>query len=116
MRFLSRRVSLVCSDMCGDLVGEADGTVICRRVADHLAGVDYAPEGVVVTRYSVENLKGYAAFVADILGLDALDEELAQIALAYIGAEGASYAGQVARATVRDVGFAGTTDADLHVR
>ena len=44
--------------MLGDLGGETDGAIVLGCVAEDLAGIDDAPEGVVVARDAVEDLAG----------------------------------------------------------
>ena len=53
--------------------------------------------------------------VADVFGLDALDEELLHVPLADVGRQGAAHAPQISRSAPGHIGFARAADADLDV-
>ena len=104
-----------------DLVGELQLGVVLGGVANHLAGVDDAPEGAGVAGDAVEDLEGDPVLVFDVGRLERLDEELSQVAGTDIGPEVALVADGVAVAAgaVRKEGLgldlARGADPDLDV-
>jgi hypothetical protein len=59
-----------------DLLLKVQLAVMFRRIADDFARIRNAPKRVRIAADAVENLERHAVFIANVLGLDALDQQL----------------------------------------
>src|SRR6266536_2269483 len=108
-------------DVGADLVRVLDLRVVLGRIADHLAGVDDAPEFPGVARDAVEDLVRDAMLVLDVRRLNRFHDKLDQIALADVGTEVALEGGETLLSDRaiweegRHLQLAGRTNPDLDV-